>query len=363
MFRGTTIAVRSKWSISLNDIIKKQSPAAIKDVPSRSNNNSFATPNAKEESQHSRRNDGASPDEDDETSVQPPPPPPSKERHKVLDVSTYHGWDSMDAQDTSIHEDDEDGIDGVISKKEVVEWDPVRKMVVKKVVTSIVTPNQSGTTRNASIDVDSFSYDGTNMKQKMSQAQKKAMVKAAQKDPTSPLCKTCPICLKRFAGHPSMISHLLYRDKCYFELDVSMRDHLIKQKILHQQKRLRHKLRKKHLPTYENDRYDILKIDIRTGENIDPNRDLRFRLKKDAPDSERSRIYKEKMRLINEKYATATATTISNATTGTDTTTLTTIAYTDTVTDDDISSNSPIISTSTATATASALSTDAKNEM
>ena len=279
--RKTTTRTRSKWSISLNDTITDTTPAVS---TAESSTNSYV--------KHK----------------------PSNEKHTVLDVSTYHGWDSIDAQDTTTDDT------GVIVKKEVAEWDPVRKMVVKRVVTTLVTPKASHTSRSRTTQgmnddekralmLADFAYDGKNTRLKAAKATKKAKVKAAQNDPISKYCKKCPICMKHFAGHNSMVSHLLYRDKCYNELDNELKIILINQKHKEQQKRLRHKMRKKHLPTYSDDETDQeTKVRMVVTE-IDPNRDLRFKLQRNEPETERAINYKEKMRLINEKFGTLTTTT------------------------------------------------------
>ena len=280
--RRTTTGNRNKWSISLNDTITDTTPAVSTEELS---SNSYV--------KHK----------------------PSNEKHTVLDVSTYHGWDSIDAQDTTTDDT------GVIVKKEVAEWDPVRKMVVKRVVTTLVTPKASHTSRSRTTQgmndddekrallLADFAYDGKNTRLKAAKATKKAKVKAAQNDPISKYCKKCPICMKHFAGHNSMVSHLLYRDKCYNELDNELKIILINQKHKEQQKRLRHKMRKKHLPTYSDDEADQeTKVRMVVTE-IDPNRDLRFKLQRNEPETERAINYKEKMRLINEKFGTLTTTT------------------------------------------------------
>ena len=256
----STTGLRNKWSISLDDIMKINKPAA-----------STAAPSSYDSVDVSSLVESTSPDDTTGDGT----------KHKVLDVSTYHGWDSIDAQDTSTDDTD------VIVKKEVAEWDPVRKMVVKKIVTTLVTRKPS----TASF-LPELSYDGQNMKLKTLKAEKKARVKAAQKDPTSKLCKKCPICLKHFTGHKSMIHHLLYRDKCYNELSPEMQTFLVKQKIQYQQKRLRHKLRKKHLPTLSPEEIMIKSKTEEEATNAEPFRDLRYKLKKTQPESERAIAYK-----------------------------------------------------------------------
>jgi hypothetical protein len=298
----------------------------------------------------------------------------------VLDVSTYHGWDSLD-MDTNFNVGTESSSSSsstsshVKVTKEIAEWDPKRKMIVKKVITTLVqqeplsqsTPNTTSTqpvklstltnpNNTSATTIPDFSYDGKNLKLKYAKDLKRAKVRAARHDPLSKYCRMCPICREHFGGHNSMVSHLLYREKCSKELDPNVQQALLRQKLRRQHLRLRRKMRRKHLPPYsdgDSDNYsddeddndnnntddNVSTIDNLSGdENNDDDDDdndadeeketrdrpkktttkkvrpiLQLHNKRPEVESERSRIYKEKMNQINLKYAAAASSTSSSS--------------------------------------------------
>ena len=202
---------RWKWSISLDN----------NDADSESNNRNpnddtiDVKQNALNESSNSSTTkDTTSVNNESSDTIQ------NDETSKGWDIATYHGWD---VDDVGV------AMTGTTNQK-VVEWDPKLKKIVHKV---IMIPKV---------------YDGRNAKALARKALKRAMVKASKGNPLSKTCKTCPICQQAFRGHNSMISHLLYREKCVTLLDPQVKEKLFAAKKRHKLKRQRRRLRRRGLP-------------------------------------------------------------------------------------------------------------------
>jgi hypothetical protein len=187
------LAMRWKWTVDLSNDDNNEKSARENHVDAR--------PQKKQE----RMNEisAAQPQTSPTKSDVPPP---------ATNIFTYHGWDVLDTSEASP------------AMREVAEWDPVHKKIVKKV--RLVTEEE---TQKAA-------------RRALRQKTKNREV-LAKKDPLNKASRMCPICRKAFQGHNQMTSHLISREQCFNALE----DPRVREKLLEQQTRTRSKMERRRL--------------------------------------------------------------------------------------------------------------------
>jgi hypothetical protein len=169
-FAFPVLSMRFKWTIDLsNNSNEDNSPVAAND------SHVDASPKANAENQQ----------------------PNSDAPKQVSDFLTYRGWDVLETEVT------------IPVQREVAEWDPVLKKIVKKV--RLVTEEE---TQKAALHA--------------LRAQTKNRITLDKKNPLHKSSRMCPVCRKAFQGHNQMTDHLIGREKCFNGLeDPSVRDKLL----------------------------------------------------------------------------------------------------------------------------------------
>ena len=157
-------------------------------------------------------------EEGSKTSAEPNQP------KNAVDFLTYQGWDTLETDPHTV--------------RDVAEWDPVTKKIVKKMLVIPITEEQKQHASRRALN-----------------EKRKAYEKMAKRNPLHKKCRTCPICTKSFQGHNQMVAHLIGREQCVSALDVTVREQLLEQKRNKRTKSERRKLRRRgiHFATLEKD--------------------------------------------------------------------------------------------------------------